>query len=687
MTTQTPIHISDRFFAKAARYFDDFKTALAELLQNSYRASLPIVQQGERPRIEITWLPSSLEIRDYGMGITDIGAALSIAVSGWDPSVEEEQDPAGMGLCAALAFSEEVIIESHFGRLRVIGKKFFTDSAYRDALLDTIEPSTLTQGTSVTLLGIKDGAAANAMSRSMLVESVCEYHGAMDVFFCVAESSEELHRVRTFVDKAKRYVEDDKPVSHRGYPVFYSHRPSSYFHYGSERISLIWHGQEIRADLDHKALRRPLTLPTGGVVEVTPMLPRDVGLAVVIDHGLAPVTPKLPDRKSLIYDQKTSDFLWDFVGPRMAAAIQARYDELSKLAMDYPNPERRPMEIVLGTRPYNRARIPRNVEAALYRHFFQDIPFDLPVWNGNDHNGAVSVLCDTTTPRTIIAPGVVLRTSDKRFIGVPSAAGLDDNAAQLVFGSGKQPLENTETWGEYDNVIPEGIAASYSSLHDIRCKAPAGLLVIDVPFTAEQCVVTSDWGRKSIKKFLLTEEPLTAEVYHFNTRPDEDEPQYLCERHDEVLDLLSAWHQEDSTEEVQELLATADSTTSHKIWGVVISDGESGNDPDELIWIGERGSMCSATYDLGQIMDRYEWDEDPELRRQEIRESFSALRHRISGVAELTGVLTQLTEQTGGYISPQRLRRVVIDAETSEISITYQAGEDDATRVSRFTVS
>ena len=341
--TQTPIHVSSNFFGKAARYFGSFRTSVAEIIQNSYRASLPIMESGNRPRLDITFAgvknntADEITFRDYGMGIQDVGAALSIAVSGWDESVEDEQDPAGMGLCAALGFCDSVKIRSDFGELIIHSQSFFEREEYRDTLLDQIlEIGGFEDGgTAITMIGPKykteSSFGANIVS---VVEAECFYHSAIDVFLHMpmtkADSEEMVTRqAQTFRAQAKPVLDDKgEPVLYRGYEVL--DLPDNR-HYGSRDsfINVIWHGQKIEVRFTDE-FKRVVEIPGVGPVSLKPNIQEIERRVIVIDHGTAPVTPKLPDRRSLIPDEKTVDFIWGYLGPILERDL-AEVAELVKL--------------------------------------------------------------------------------------------------------------------------------------------------------------------------------------------------------------------------------------------------------------------------------------------------------------------------------------------------------------------
>lgn len=87
--------ISQDALARVSRFYNGGPAdALAEILQNSRR--------GRATRVDIDLLDlaghSVLAIRDDGIGIDDPAVLLALGHSGWDDSVAQAEDPAGMGV-------------------------------------------------------------------------------------------------------------------------------------------------------------------------------------------------------------------------------------------------------------------------------------------------------------------------------------------------------------------------------------------------------------------------------------------------------------------------------------------------------------------------------------------------------------------------------------------------------------
>lgn len=654
--TQTPIHISERFFAKAARYFGDLRAALTEIFQNAYRASLPIIDAGDRPRVEVTIWDADLEVRDFGIGIDDVGAALSIAVSGWDPSVEEEQDPAGMGLCAALAYSERVIIKSQFGTLEVRGEEFFTSPEYRESLLDTIQPDTLDTGASITLIGVTTSESLASCLKG-LVDRVVFHHTAMDVFTrCCSDEdpTPEWERCGSIRDKLTPVCVPgtEDPLTHQGYGIFVERQSSYYFH-GVNRRSLrvLWHGQSIEVALRDPAMRRLVTLPHGEEVMTRPKMPVSAGVhCIVIDHGFAPVTPKLPDRNELILDEKTVDFLWGFIGPLFEDQIQKRYQEYVEFMEAGGTPTARTYDRLLGC--YTN-KLPQELEGALYRHFVKSAVFGLPIERCSGHGGVMEVLCDITTPRTVLTPFFVLRTSDHKLVALDAPGALYDSGAQLTFAQLRHGMKTSGTEDLHTPVgcreIPEGIAVSYEPKFGCEAVPREGVMVIDVPYSSTDVLKEMPYGRTRCETYLLTDGPIDVEVYHFAAS---DDPLYA--RLSEVSEGVA-------TEHLDGILEGAEKVTKHRIPGVVIATEEAVTDPDELVWIGDRECLAEATYTIAGVISECEFDEEPEIRRQDIREDFAQIRRNLGGVAEIGDAMRKVLDQIGVPSYSIRIRRFLIE--------------------------
>ena len=108
----------------------------------------------------------------------------------------------------------------------------------------------------------------------------------------------------------KNFLENEswtlRSTPYRGYKVYnYSNRDRyGINYYNRDQLLVIWHGQCITVPLEF--IKVKIRLPEyAEPVETSLKLPDFECLAVVIDYGAAPVTPKLPDRNALILDAKT----------------------------------------------------------------------------------------------------------------------------------------------------------------------------------------------------------------------------------------------------------------------------------------------------------------------------------------------------------------------------------------------
>lgn len=131
-----------QFIQKLGNAFASHLSVVRELIQNARRAGSPVVR--------IFWdeAHATLTVEDDGKGISNFQDLLSVAESGWDGSLQEEEKPWGTGFMSALYAAKEISVESN-------GEKLHTRTA--DLLnFNTIEtvPCAHYHGTRVTLVGI-----------------------------------------------------------------------------------------------------------------------------------------------------------------------------------------------------------------------------------------------------------------------------------------------------------------------------------------------------------------------------------------------------------------------------------------------------------------------------------------------------------------------------------------------------
>ena len=286
------ITISDRLFSKVGRYFGSVDEALREALQNAYRSYCPIAENDNADRrivIDTVGDKDCVVIRDFGRGIDSPEKMLSLASSDWANDVEHDQDPAGLGVCALLAYAETVTWESTFGSVTVDGARFFADPMYRADLCCEHAIPLDGGGTRVTMRGIK--------LPSSYYKNVAER---------LVGLSRNFTRVSIWINGAKcgTVLGYATPVvTIPGARIYYIHGVHS-----MDRPCVLWHGHLI------PVVEVGLPLPV--VDRVVTYDGKDYTLSVtsysnVIIEVLGEncVTPKLPARDVLIHDERTSAFL------------------------------------------------------------------------------------------------------------------------------------------------------------------------------------------------------------------------------------------------------------------------------------------------------------------------------------------------------------------------------------------
>ena len=291
----TPIHVSDRLFNKVSRYFGSPAEAVQEAVQNAYRSYWPIAPNGKKPVIDVTVQyreggTMDLSVTDQGRGIDDPGKMLSPAASEWESDVEGDQDPAGLGVCAMLAFSQRTCWVSRFGRLTVESQKFFNDAQYRAQLGDSILP--------VELVGPGTIACMEGMPQI----------GSGDLRDMLNKYTNVVVRLTTISPQGDQASEIVPPWLY-GPPLvenerFRIYRVSSSYSSPDERF--LWHGHAIEVQ-GSRNLGRPTLSIEGINVELggssSTSYCREV---IVIEPKFErAITPKLPDRKQVMLDART----------------------------------------------------------------------------------------------------------------------------------------------------------------------------------------------------------------------------------------------------------------------------------------------------------------------------------------------------------------------------------------------
>ncbi len=261
------------------RFFTLKQNLLGELIQNAVRANATKVRVTTSEDNSLCPEKNyTLTIKDNGNGITDLKALLGIAYSDWDEKVYD-QEPAGMGFLQLIANAKTVRIKSLCGNVKIVCDKFLNDSEYRMNLITKNKmPDKTYPGTEII-------AEMKEPSHEYKSPSVSDYSGfrtsliinnrpikqrTINLEKHLATQQCQLYRIYQFkgndlflsIDKQYSYIQNSKFIN--------------------------WFGQFINPDI--KCL-----------------LGSSIKLYYDVHNG-TPLTPKYPDRTSLIEDAKYYEF-------------------------------------------------------------------------------------------------------------------------------------------------------------------------------------------------------------------------------------------------------------------------------------------------------------------------------------------------------------------------------------------
>lgn len=158
--------------------FANYSSVIKELAQNSRRAGASEV------RFTIDRSAGVLSVSDNGRGINDMSALLTIASSGWEPSVIEAECAYGMGFLSAIYTAGQLDVTSRDKKLSAS-----TDNILAFDCID-IETVRMTQVTTVTLSGGKV---------PLLIESICSKLD--DEFMWYFEKTFRGFPIRVFINE------------------------------------------------------------------------------------------------------------------------------------------------------------------------------------------------------------------------------------------------------------------------------------------------------------------------------------------------------------------------------------------------------------------------------------------------------------------------------------------------------
>lgn len=312
------ITISPRLFTKVSRYFSNPDDAFREAIQNAYRAYCPIDPNKPKPIIHIEVRQTSdkgnvVTITNEGREITNAETLLSLASSEWENDVEHDQDPAGLGVCALLAYSESTKWESAFGSITVQGEKFFNSPLYRAALEVTPRLRAVgdshPQGTRVTMYNVGEVNRETKVRTTFCASNIIDRIKALTQFHTNVEFT--LNGVKMGINPA--LCREEGNVAIAGYQSVVRRLSKEQWgsipgnHWTEAGIVLVWHGNKI--EVSGTELRKYLgtELAIGDNKLMVSVNSIHKMLVIVRDENV--VTPKLPDRNALVWDDKTIAFL------------------------------------------------------------------------------------------------------------------------------------------------------------------------------------------------------------------------------------------------------------------------------------------------------------------------------------------------------------------------------------------
>ena len=113
MSSTVTLQINSQRLIKNLMFsFTNKTTFLSELMQNARRAGATFV----RFSFDEVW-PNTLVVEDDGAGIANLQNLLTIAESGWDETIQAQENPFGMGFMSALFAAQRITVHSNGKRL------------------------------------------------------------------------------------------------------------------------------------------------------------------------------------------------------------------------------------------------------------------------------------------------------------------------------------------------------------------------------------------------------------------------------------------------------------------------------------------------------------------------------------------------------------------------------------------
>lgn len=220
MTQQVAMKVNPQKLVESLKYsFTNKTTVLSELMQNARRAGASSVKFDYKPDT------NTLVITDDGCGIESMEALLTVAESGWDTELVEQEHPFGIGFLSALFACWHIIVSSKGGQI---------DANTDDVLAFKAIPVTACEWrgiTRITLVGVEfhEEYILNALKRLARGFPIPVYYNGERLERPMAEDS-GLDFVDTEIGKV--YLHGlDKPIGRnseyevylQGLPIYQSH--------------------------------------------------------------------------------------------------------------------------------------------------------------------------------------------------------------------------------------------------------------------------------------------------------------------------------------------------------------------------------------------------------------------------------------------------------------------------------
>ena len=278
----------NKLYSVIGKFFTDGNNLLFELIQNSQRAKADNIRimlpyTGEHPFSGDIRSENMLCIEDDGMGIKDVIALLGIATSDWTKDIDP-QDPAGMGFLQLIALSKQVSIRSSFGSLLLDCQRFLNDADYRqEVLLNVNIADALTTGTVIIAEMAKAWVYYMRQDHNW-------YRGHTNINLEINGTPVVPITIKELIAKAEVKKNLYTVVNYLGNSLFIEIGNTEAI-VSSYNSAVNWYGQII-----------PVHCSTSVAGNY------HIRLYYEVNKG-TPLTPRYPDRTSLSYDDRYTEFM------------------------------------------------------------------------------------------------------------------------------------------------------------------------------------------------------------------------------------------------------------------------------------------------------------------------------------------------------------------------------------------